>query len=60
LSRRTTNEGVNQAIEDLANGNRPLTSKATLQCRLSEVWSKRHAENEEFKKWKLQMLRVKE
>ena len=60
MKRFTTNEGVNQAIEDLTNGNRPRTAVATLQCRIGEVWSERNDENEEFEKWKLRELRIKE
>lgn len=56
--RFATNEKVNQAIEDIINGNRPLTSRALLQCRLAEIATKRNKENEEFDAWARAVLRV--
>jgi hypothetical protein len=56
--RFATNEKVNSALEDLANGNRPLTSRAMLQCRLSEIATKRRKEAEEFDAWARRTFRV--
>lgn len=56
--RFATNERVLDAIEALANGNRPLTSKAMLQCRLAEIAMKRNKENDEFEAWSRKFLRV--
>ena len=54
--RFASNERVNQAIEDIRNGNRPLTSKALLQCRLAEIATRRREETEEFRKWAWRMF----
>lgn len=49
--RFATNERVNAALEDIANGNRPITSTALIQCRLAEIAAKRHKEAQEFEAW---------
>lgn len=54
--RFATNERVLDAIEALANGNRPLTSKAMLQCRIAEIAMKRRTENEQFRFWAERMF----
>lgn len=56
--RFATNEKVNAALEDLANGNRPYTSKAMIQCRLGEIATKRRKEAEEFDQWARRMFQV--
>lgn len=45
-------ELVNMAVDDLANGNRPMTSRAYLQRRLAEISYDRTQENEAFEEWK--------
>jgi hypothetical protein len=57
--RHTTNAQVMQAVEDRFNGNRPLTSPAILQCRISEIRSKRYHEDVAFEKFVRETLRVK-
>jgi len=49
--RFATNEKVNAALEDIANGNRPHTSRAMIQCRLAEIAAKRQKEAKDFKVW---------
>ncbi|HXQ38135.1 MAG TPA: hypothetical protein VN843_29290 [Anaerolineales bacterium] len=49
--RFATNEKVNAALEDIANGNRPLTSRAMIKCRLAEIAVKRQKEAKDFKAW---------
>lgn len=49
--RFATNERVNAALEDIANGNRPITSTALIQCRLAEIAAERRKEAQEFDAW---------
>jgi hypothetical protein len=52
---------VNQAVEDRANGNRPLTSRAYLERRIAEIQYDRMKEHEEFAKFFSQVfMKVKE
>ncbi len=57
--RHTTNAQILQAVEDRANDNRPLTSRAILQCRISEIRSERYHEDAAFEKFVRENLRVK-
>lgn len=56
--RYTTNESVNQALEDLVNRNRPITSKATINARITEVMCKNYKENAVFEEWARRTFKV--
>jgi hypothetical protein len=43
---------VNNAVLDLAEGNRPFTSKAYVQRRIAEILYDRRIEHEAFEAWK--------
>lgn len=59
-SKLMSNERLMQAVEDRMNGNRPLTSKAYLQCRIAEIHGERMKEHEEFEVWQRRALRIKQ
>lgn len=50
---------INQAIEDIHNGNRLMMSRAALQCRIAEVMGERAKEREDFEAWKRKTLVVR-
>lgn len=56
--RFSTNARVNDALEDLVNGNRLTSARSMLKCRIAEIFSKRRQEAEKFDAWARRTFRV--